>query len=45
MTIISKASTSLRTITSRLRNTTADLEELGKDMTTTKYKDKGFMEY
>jgi len=34
-----KASTGIRTITARLRNTKADLEELGEDMTTSKYED------
>lgn len=34
---ISKASTGLRTIAARLRNTTTDLEELGEDMTDAKY--------
>ena len=32
-----KASTGLRTITARLRNTTVDLEELGEDMTVESY--------
>lgn len=36
---ISKASTGLRTITARLRNTTVDLEELGEDMTQSKYEE------
>lgn len=36
---ISKASTGLRTITSRLRNTTVDLEELGEEMTESKYEE------
>ena len=36
---ISKASTGLRTITARLRNTTVDLEELGEEMTEAKYED------
>lgn len=36
---ISKASTGLRTITARLRNTTTDLEALGEDMTEAKYEE------
>lgn len=35
----SKAATGLRTITARLRNTKADLEELGEDMTEAKYEE------
>lgn len=36
---MSKASTGLRTIAARLRNTTTDLEELGEEMTEAKYEE------
>lgn len=36
---VSKASTGLRTIAARLRNTTTDLEELGEEMTEAKYEE------
>lgn len=34
-----KSSTGIRTLTARLRNTTVDLEELGEDMTKSKYEE------